>query len=127
MKKLRPYIALAAIVLGILSVIALPFYVWPQYRVWQQELSGKAELARAAQNRQIKVEAARAEKEAAKETAEAIRIVGEAAAEYPEFREQEFIRAFAEAMENGGIHKVIFVPTERNIPIVTTPVGEAKY
>jgi regulator of protease activity HflC (stomatin/prohibitin superfamily) len=61
---------------------------------------------------------ARAEKEAAELRADAIKIVGAAATEYPQYRIQEFIGAFAEAMNNGKIEKIIYVPTEANIPIV---------
>jgi len=43
----------------------------PHYNVWQQELSGRAEFARAEQNRRIKVEEAKAGLEAAKLNADA--------------------------------------------------------
>src|SRR6185312_6241802 len=38
----------------------------PHYNVWSQEMTGKAELAKANQNRQIEITAARAKEEAAK-------------------------------------------------------------
>jgi len=56
--------------------------------------------------------------EAAELRAEAIRIVGAASKEFPEYRTQEFIGAFGEAMQNGNIQKIIYVPTEANIPII---------
>jgi len=43
----------------------------PQYNVWQQGLQGKAELARAEQNRQIKIEEAQAALESASRYADA--------------------------------------------------------
>jgi len=43
----------------------------PYYNVWQQELTGRAEFARAEQNRRIKVEEARAALESAKLNAQA--------------------------------------------------------
>jgi regulator of protease activity HflC (stomatin/prohibitin superfamily) len=90
----------------------------PKYNVWQQGLAGEAKLARASQERKILVEQAQAEKEAAGVRAEAIQIVGQAAKDFPEYRYQEFLGAFAEALNNGNIDKIIFVPTEANIPIV---------
>ena len=93
-------------------------YLMPQYRVWQQGLAGQAELARAEQNKQIMIETAKAEVEAAKLRAEANQIVGKSAQEYPEYRLQEFMGAFGEAMNNGSIQKIVYVPTEANIPIM---------
>lgn len=73
---------------------------------------------RAEQEKQVQIEQARAEVESAKLRAEAIEIVWEATQKFPEYRTQEFIWAFAEAMTNGEIQKVIYVPTEANIPII---------
>ena len=50
--------------------------------------------------------------------AEAIQILGEAAQQYPEYRQQEFIGAFAEALQQGTIRQIVYVPTEANIPIM---------
>ncbi len=97
--------------------IAGIMYVIPQYNVWQQGLSGAAELAKAEQNRKILVEQAIAEEEAAQYRANAIAIVGQAAKDFPEYRMQEFLGAFGEALQSDNIDKIIFVPTEANIPI----------
>ncbi|WP_312307640.1 hypothetical protein [Acinetobacter variabilis] len=43
---------------------------------------------------------------------------GQAAKDYPEYRKQEFIGAFGEALREGRIQQIIYVPTEANIPIV---------
>ena len=40
------------------AVVAFGMFVMPMYRVWQQNQEGKAELARAEQNRQIAVQEA---------------------------------------------------------------------
>jgi regulator of protease activity HflC (stomatin/prohibitin superfamily) len=109
---------ITALVIGIVVLIVIILWGWPVYNVWQQKLAGEAALARANQQRQILVAQARAEKEAAELRADAIKIVGAAATEYPQYRIQEFIGAFAEAMNNGKIEKIIYVPTEANIPIV---------
>ena len=88
------------------------------YHVWSMEMRGKALLAEAAQTRQILIETAKAEKEAAVERAEAIKIIGDIAKKYPEYRNQEYIMAFGEALKEGRIHQIIYVPTEANIPIL---------
>jgi len=103
--------------LGAVVVIIILMVSLPLYSVWQQGLSGKAALTKAEQTRQIIVEQARAEKDSAELRADAIEIVGAAAQKYPEYRKQEFMGAFAEALNNGNIEKIIFVPTEAQIPI----------
>lgn len=83
---------LGKLVLGIIFVVifiigALMFGL-PRYNVWQQEMAGKAEMAKAEQNRRILVEEAKAKLEAEKLNAQA---------------EIERARGMAEAMkvENG--------------------------
>ena len=106
-------VGLATVILIIVLMAGLPVY-----KVWQQGLAGEAELKRAEQSRQIVIKRAKAEKEAAQYTASAIKIVGAMAQKYPEYRKQEFISAFGEALNNGDINTVIYVPTEANIPII---------
>ncbi len=101
--------------------IALGMFIFPTYGVWQQEKKGEAALMRAGQERQIITERAKAELAAANDTAKAIEIVGAAAKKYPEYRHQEFMSAFGEAllMEDSPI-KMILVPTEAQMPILLT-------
>ena len=47
------------------ALVALGMWGCPRYDVYQQNLKGEAELARATQNRQIKIQEARAEQESA--------------------------------------------------------------
>ena len=111
-----PTIIGGAVIFVALILLAL---LWtPLVGPWSQERRGLANLREAQQSRQIQVEQARAEREAAIERAEAIRIIGEAAQKYPEYRQQEFIGAFAEAMKDGTINQIIYVPTEANIPLL---------
>lgn len=88
------------------------------FNVWCQEMRGKAALAEASQSRKIQVEQAKAELESAKLRAKAIKIVGEMAKKYPEYRYQEYIGAFAEALKDGHIQQIIYVPTEAGIPLL---------
>ncbi len=95
-----------------------PFKVWAAgYTVEKQRKVGEAEFVRAEQNRKILVEQARAERDAAVLRAEAIEIVGQAAKDFPEYRYQEFLGAFGEALQSDAIDKIVFIPTEANIPI----------
>ena len=113
-------VAVAGVIVLIIIIIGIFFggaLVYRNYNVWSMEMQGKAKLAEASQSRQIQVEQARGEKEAAVLRAEAIAIVGEAAKKYPEYRQQEFIGAFAEALGSDRIQQIIYVPTEAGIPI----------
>ena len=111
------------IAIGVITLIVLTASIFTigvmnrHYQVWAQEMAGKAKLAEATQSRQIQIEQAKAEKESAKYRAEAIKIVGAAAKKFPEYRHQEFIGAFAEALKDGNINQIIYVPTEAGIPI----------
>jgi regulator of protease activity HflC (stomatin/prohibitin superfamily) len=104
-------------IIGVVWVIQPVRVMVAEYSVKTAELHGSAELKRAEQNRQILVEQARAERDAAQLTADAIAIVGQAAKDFPEYRQQEFIRAFGEAVKDHAVNTVIYVPTEGNIPV----------
>ncbi len=117
MKNNTVFLSTTGIVVLILITIASVMYIVPKYRVWQQGLSGEAALAKAEQTKRILIKQAQAEKESAAIRAEAIKIIGQAAKDFPEYRTQEFIGAFAEALNNGSIDQIIYVPTEANIPI----------
>lgn len=60
-----------AIVAVTCCIIAICMVGCPSYNVWQQEMSGKAEFAKAEQNRRIKIEEAKANLEAEKLNAQA--------------------------------------------------------
>ena len=111
------FLIIVSIVAG-LGLIASLMFGLPIYGVWQQGLSGKANLAKAEQTRKILIEQAKAEKESASIRADAIQIIGQAAKDYPEYRLQEFMGAFAEALNSDKIEQIIYVPTEANIPIM---------
>lgn len=118
--------ALKKIVLGIgaaLVIMAALAFIIPWYNVWSQEMEGKAEFAKAEQNRKIKIEEARANLEAeklnaqaeverAKGAAEAIRI--ENGSITPTYIQYLWVRQQADL----GNKTVIYVPTESNLPIL---------
>ncbi|WP_289856971.1 hypothetical protein [uncultured Muribaculum sp.] len=106
----------------VLFAIAMAF-IKPWYNVWSQEMEGKAEFAKAEQNRKIKIEEARANLEAeklnaqaeierAKGAAEAIRI--ENGSITPTYIQYLWVRQ----QSNLGNKTVIYVPTETNLPIL---------
>lgn len=110
-------------VVGAVVVLASLFFIIPWYNVWQQEMSGKAEFAKAEQNRKIKIEEAKANLEAeklnaqaeierAKGAAEAIRI--ENGSLTPAYIQYLWVRQQA----NLNDKTVIYVPTETNLPIL---------
>lgn len=107
------------VVVGIgIAVIFGGVAIWSHLRVFNATSVGKAELAQAEQNRQILVTQAKAEREAAEQRSEAIRIMGQAAKDFPEYRQQEFMASFGEALREGKMNQVIYVPTEANVPIM---------
>lgn len=85
---------------------------YPNYLVWEQGKQGEAALAKATQDRQIKVQEAEAEMEAASKQAEANKVLGESVREYPEAMEQKWVEAIAHTQ-----NQVIYLPTEASVPI----------
>lgn len=111
------------VVAGIVLVIVAMAFVMPWYNVWSQEMEGKAEFAKAEQNRKIKIEEARANLEAeklnaqaeverAKGAAEAIRI--ENGSITPTYIQYLWVRQ----QSNLNDKTVIYVPTETNLPLL---------
>ena len=106
------------VLLGIVLILGA-FIAIPYYNVWQQEMSGRAEFAKAEQNRKIKIEEAKANLEAekleierARGAAEAIRI--ENGSLTPTYIQYLWVR-----QQNDLNNKtVIYVPPETNLPIL---------
>lgn len=117
-KGMSDAITLSVLGLAVVIVFAMFLAAFPYYKVWKQEMNGKAALAEAKQSKMIQVEQARAELESAELRAEAIKTIGIAAQAYPEYRQQEFVGAFGDALREGKINQIIYVPTEANVPIL---------
>ena len=109
-----------AVILGV--VISMAF-IRPWYNVWSQEMEGKAEFAKAEQNRKIKIEEARANLEAeklnaqaeierAKGAAEAIKI--ENGSITPTYIQYLWVRQQSDLSNK----TVIYIPTETNLPLL---------
>ena len=101
----------------IIGFIAALMWIMPNYNAWASEKRGEGKMRYANMERQAMIAQATAERDSAALRAEAISIIGEAAQKYPEYRQQEFIGAFATCLENGCAQQIIYVPTEANIPI----------
>lgn len=110
-------------VTAIVIVIVAMAFIRPWYNVWSQEMEGKAEFAKAEQNRKIKIEEAKANLEAeklnaqaeierAKGAAEAIRI--ENGSITPTYIQYLWVRQQSDLNNK----TVIYVPTESNLPIL---------
>lgn len=122
MDKKALSITIGSIAAIIIIIVGL-FIAIPYYNVWQQEMSGRAEFAKAEQNRKIKIEEAKANLEAeklnaqaeierAKGAAEAIRI--ENGSLTPSYIQYLWVR------QQGNLNDktVIYIPTETNLPIL---------
>jgi len=112
------------IIFAVLLIGALGMWGCPNYNVWQQELAGKAELKRAEQNRQIRIQEAQAEKESAnllaaaeveraKGVAEANKIIGDSLKGNDAYLRYLWIQGLQD-----GSSEVIYVPTEGQLPIL---------
>ena len=115
-------VLIGSVAILIVVVVGL-FFAVPYYNVWQQEMSGRAEFAKAEQNRKIKIEEAKANLEAeklnaqaeierAKGAAEAIRI--ENGSLTPTYIQYLWVRQQNKLNDK----TVIYVPTEANLPIL---------
>lgn len=98
----------------------------PRYKVYQQNLEGKAELAKATQNRQIRIQEAMAKYESAHydKQSDSVRAVGVAIAnhiigESLENNEGYLRWLWITDVAGANIDKsVIYIPTETNLPIL---------
>lgn len=110
----------------VLVIIVLMFGL-PKYNVWQQEMAGKAEMAKAEQNRQILVEEAKARLEAEKlnALAEIERAKGMAEAMKVEngtlnetYNQYLFIRTLEKLADKGDLPQIIYIPSEGLLPVM---------
>ena len=95
----------------------------PKYHVWSAEQSGKAEFARAEQNRKIKIEEAKANLEAEKLNAQAEIERAKGAAEAIRIENGSITPAYIQYLwvrqQNSLNEKtVVYIPTEANLPLL---------
>jgi hypothetical protein len=110
-------------VIGALIIIVGLVVGVPYYRVWSQEMEGKAEFAKAEQNRKIKIEEAKANLEAEKLNAQAEIERAKGAAEAIEIENGSITPTYIQYLWvrqqniNQG-DKIIYIPTETGLPIL---------
>jgi regulator of protease activity HflC (stomatin/prohibitin superfamily) len=116
--------------IGIVVIIGGLAFGLPQYGVWTKTLNGKAQLQEAEYTRQVKVLEAKAlkdsavlqaeaEVERAKGASAANKILGESLKGNPEYLTYLYIQNLENA-DNSKEKTVIYVPTEKGIPIPIT-------
>lgn len=115
-----------SIIISIVSTIlfiVLLFIGIPMYRVWSQEMAGKAEYAKAEQNRKIKIEEAKANLEAEKLNAQAEVERAKGAAQAIEIENGKLTPTYIQYLwvrqqGNNNVEKIIYIPTEASMPIL---------
>jgi len=116
-------VGISIIGLIVLVIIAAIMFGYPRYKVWQQEMAGKAEFAKAEQNRKIKIEEARANLEAEKLNAQAEIERAKGAAKAIEIENGSLTPTYIQYLwvrqqTDLNDKTVIYIPTEGNLPIL---------
>lgn len=108
--------AILLLLIVVLAIVAGLMFGLPKYNVWRSELQGKAEFVRAEQNRQIKIEEAKANLEAEKLNAEAEVERAKGAAKAIEIENGKltdtYIKYLAVRQFNTDNAKFIYIPAE---------------
>lgn len=110
-------------VIGVVALILILMFGMPIYRVWAQEMSGRAEYAKAEQNRKIKIEEAKANLEAEKLNAQAEVERAKGAAQAIEIENGKLTPTYIQYLwvrqqGNNNVEKIIYIPTEAGMPIL---------
>lgn len=121
-----PKLVVSGFLFAAVIIVVLMFGL-PKYNVWQQEMAGKAEMAKAEQNRKILVEEAKARLEAEKLNAQAEieRARGMAEAMKVEngtlnetYNQYLFIRTLEKLADKGDLPQIIYVPSNGLLPVM---------
>lgn len=120
----NPVSLIVAAIFSLVVLISIGMWGCPTYNVWEQGLAGQAELKRAEQNRQIKIQEAKAAQESAlflaqaeieraKGVAGANKIIGDS------LRDNEgYLRyLWINGLQTNQM-QVVYIPTEAGIPIL---------
>ncbi|GIM55728.1 hypothetical protein CAPN006_01220 [Capnocytophaga canimorsus] len=127
MKNKVPFLAISLGALGMITIISALMFGLPIYNVWQQEMAGKAEMAKAEQNRKILIEEAKARLEAEKLNAQAEieRARGMAEAMKIEngtlnsvYNQYLFIRTLEKLADKGNLPQIIYMSSNGLVPVM---------
>lgn len=107
----------------VILMIVLGMWGCPRYNVWSSEMSGRAEMAKAEQNRRIQIEEAKANLEAQKLNSQAEVERAKGMAEAIEIENGKLTDMYIKYLwvrqgDIGNAEKVIYIPTEANLPIL---------
>lgn len=121
-KEVMTFRYVTLIIVTLLILIVGGMAGCPTYNVWSAEMSGRAEMAQAEQNRQIQIEEAKANLEAQEynSKAEVVRATGMAesiAIENGKLTDRYIQYLWVRNMENNTNEK-IYIPTEAQLPIL---------
>jgi len=125
---MNPMMRVLTPVAVIAILILLVLVLWPQYNVYAQQKHGEAELARATQNRQVRVQEALAKFEAAdydaktdvrraEGVAKANKIIADSLGGPEGYLRWRYIEMLQETSAQGG-HQIIYIPTEAGLPLL---------
>jgi len=126
---MKKTVNLNVIVVAVVICVALLalLFGYPMYNVWSSEMRGKAEMARAEQNRKILIEEAKAKLEAerlnaqaeierAKGMSQAMEIEnGKLSSTYNQYL---FIRTLEKLADKGSLPQIIYLPSEGLVPVM---------
>jgi predicted Holliday junction resolvase-like endonuclease len=120
----EPVVGLGACLLVLILIIGGFLWGWPKYRIYQQTLRGEATLREAEWDKKVRIEEARAKKEAAileKEAevirAEGVRKANEIIAGGLGGHEGYLRYLWIQGLQDGS-SEVIYIPTEAGLPIL---------
>jgi hypothetical protein len=107
----------------LIALILACMFGLPKYNVWKLEMKGKAELAQAEQNRQIKIAEAQANLEAEKLNAQSEIERAKGAAEAIKIENGQLTTTYIQYLwvrqqSNNQIQKIVYIPTEASMPIL---------
>jgi predicted Holliday junction resolvase-like endonuclease len=122
-QKTITYMWIAISIIVLVVIIISWMFLYPKYRVWSQEMEGRAEFAKAEQNRRIKIEEAKANLESEKLNASAEIERAKGASKAIEIENgslsEKYIQYLWVRQQNQLNDKtVIYIPTEANLPIL---------
>ncbi len=110
--------------IALLGLVAVGMYGCPQYNVYTQSMTGKAELANADYSKQVAVQSAQAKKDSAQLLADAAIIQAQGVAKANQIigdslkGNEAYLRYLWIDKLDTDKAQVIYVPTEANMPIM---------
>ena len=107
---------------SIISIVVILMFGLPTYSVWQQEMAGKAEMAKAEQNRKIQIEEAKANLESQKLNSQAEVERAKGMAQAIDIENGKLTTLYIQYLWVRNIDKMdgekIYIPTEGNLPLL---------